>query len=371
MPNTPLPPRRYAILVIAMLLAAVCVHPVRAQNDSTRIVLKPSFALGTGMFSFYGDVGAQNKGYSPLVARVGYELRASTPVTDWLEVSLFALHGRLGGNERSLTRNVNFESRITTGGVMLTYNFYQLLPPKHAIEPYISVGFEGVEFLTKTDLFDGKGRRYNYWSDGTIRDIAETAPNATDAVVIQRDYSYESDVRESDLDGFGKYLERTWAVPVGVGVKMCLGGGFDIRFGTTMHFTGTDLIDGITPDSKGDRQGDSKLDRFMFSGVSVSYAVDLGHQKRVKTKEPTLTREEMDALALRDDEDGDGVIDWNDLCPHTPAGTAVNTSGCPLDGDGDGVPDYMDDEPNTLAGAPVNARGVALSDDDLLRAWLN
>ena len=35
-----------------------------------------------------------------------------------------------------------------------------------------------MEFLSKTDLYDAQGRDYNYWSDGTIRDIAEHAPNA-------------------------------------------------------------------------------------------------------------------------------------------------------------------------------------------------
>lgn len=39
-----------------------------------------------------------------------------------------------------------------------------------------------LEFLSKTDLMDAKGRSYNYWSDGTIRDIAEDAPNAENAV---------------------------------------------------------------------------------------------------------------------------------------------------------------------------------------------
>ncbi|MDX1830379.1 MAG: alpha-amylase family glycosyl hydrolase, partial [Lutibacter sp.] len=31
-----------------------------------------------------------------------------------------------------------------------------------------------------------------------------------------------------------------------------------------------------------------------------------------------------------DDSDGDGVVDTNDLCPNTPAGTTVTTSGCPI-----------------------------------------
>ena len=34
------------------------------------------------------------------------------------------------------------------------------------------------------------------------------------------------------------------------------------------------------------------------------------------------------------DSDGDGVVDANDLCPHTPEGTVVNKYGCPLSGAG-------------------------------------
>lgn len=83
------------------------------------------------------------------------------------------------------------------------YNFLQLLNPSRVVEPYVTVGFESVEYLTKTDLRDAQGRTYHYWSDGTIRDIDEQALNAGDAVLIQRDHTYESDVRESNLDGLG------------------------------------------------------------------------------------------------------------------------------------------------------------------------
>ncbi len=359
---------------LACSVACLLLAPAHGQwseaADSSRIILKPTFALGTGMFAFYGDVGAQNGTYSPLVSRVGFELRASSPLNEWLEVGVNAVHGRLSVNERSLARNLNFESRITTGGLFLAYNFHHFLRPNRPVEPYVSIGFESVEFLSKTDLFDAQGRRYHYWADGTIRDLAENAPNAIDAVEIQRDYTYESDVREQNSDGFGKYAERTFAIPVGVGAKMNLGHGFDLRFGATMHFTRTDLIDGVTSESLGARKGDSRFDRFLYSSVSMSYAIDL-NKKRSKKWKPTISAEEMDAIAMLDDEDTDGVNDWTDRCPGTPPGVAVDANGCPLDSDGDGVPDYMDDEPGTLPGAPVNARGVTLSDDDLLRAYLN
>jgi len=355
-----------------LLFIGACGITASAQSDTTTTApaFRPTFGLGAGMFAFYGDVGSQHDEHNPLVTRLGYELRASTPITPWLEADLYALHGRLGVNERSLTRNLNFESRITVGGFQLRYNFLQLLNPKRQVEPYINLGFESVEFLTKTDLYDGAGRQYNYWSDGTIRDLPENAPNATDAVRIERDYEYESDVREQNADGFGKYLERTWAVPVGIGARMDLGNNFDLRIGTTMHFTLTDLVDGVTEESVGERAGTAGNDRFLYTSFSVGYTIPM-KRKKDKPEMSPLNNEELDVIVLNDDEDADGVTDFKDECPYTPAGAQVDAKGCPLDGDKDGVPDGLDDEPASAAGAIVNQRGVTITDDEMLKAWLN
>jgi len=69
------------------------------------------------------------------------------------------------------------------------------------------------------------------------------------------------------------------------------------------------------------------------------------------------------------DTDGDGVPDRKDKCPATPAGVAVDPSGCPLDKDGDGVPDYQDKCPDqagtaALEGCPDrDGDGVRDADD--------
>jgi OOP family OmpA-OmpF porin len=57
------------------------------------------------------------------------------------------------------------------------------------------------------------------------------------------------------------------------------------------------------------------------------------------------------------DGDGDGVMDDDDRCPGTPAGVSVDANGCPRDSDGDGVPDDRDACPDTPAGARVDQRG--------------
>lgn len=65
------------------------------------------------------------------------------------------------------------------------------------------------------------------------------------------------------------------------------------------------------------------------------------------------------------DSDGDGVPDESDACPDTPAGTAVDGSGCPvvMDADGDGIPDDMDICADTPAGIEVDASGCPLDSD--------
>lgn len=66
------------------------------------------------------------------------------------------------------------------------------------------------------------------------------------------------------------------------------------------------------------------------------------------------------------DTDGDGVNDDIDQCPGTPAGTEVDSTGCPVvkDSDGDGVNDGDDQCPNTPAGTTVGHDGCAMDSDN-------
>jgi len=57
------------------------------------------------------------------------------------------------------------------------------------------------------------------------------------------------------------------------------------------------------------------------------------------------------------DADKDGVPDYKDKCPRTPAGATVDTIGCPRDWDADGVYDGIDRCPNTPLGIEVDNYG--------------
>jgi hypothetical protein len=205
--------------------------------EKKEFIFKPAIGLGTGMFSFFGDM--YDKHFQPpMVSRIGYDLNVSQRMTDYLQFNFYALFGKLGANERlsaNQSRNLNFESQIRVGGLNVTYNFGNFLKKDRSASPYISLGVESLEFLSKTDLLDAEGRRYFYWSDGSIHDMDESDPLAGSSAILHRDYTYETDIREMNADGFGKYPERTWAVPVGAGVIMKINDYWDVKLGTTMH----------------------------------------------------------------------------------------------------------------------------------------
>ena len=62
------------------------------------------------------------------------------------------------------------------------------------------------------------------------------------------------------------------------------------------------------------------------------------------------------------DDDNDGVMNSDDQCPNTPANTAVDQNGCELvdDTDGDGVLDPDDLCPDTPPGTPVDSNGCPI-----------
>ena len=70
--------------------------------------------------------------------------------------------------------------------------------------------------------------------------------------------------------------------------------------------------------------------------------------------------------AAPSDSDNDGIIDSQDNCPNSAAGSMVDAKGCaiPKDSDQDGVADANDSCPNSAAGAKVDAKGCELMDSD-------
>ncbi|GAB4376421.1 MAG: hypothetical protein Kow0075_03550 [Salibacteraceae bacterium] len=322
--------------------------------------LLPKISVGVGMLNYRGDLMTSGAYFNPFQNRGGVHVAVSQTINSFLDLQFYMLFGSVGADERSLVRNLNFRSRITTGGVSLVYNFDHFLKPDRVLEPFISVGVEAVDFESKTDLIDSYGNVYHYWSDGSIRNVEETSENIKNSVIITRDYVYETDIRYMNADGFGDYPERTLAIPVGGGFNMRVNPKTIFTMGLEYHWTFSDYIDGITPESRGNRAGNPQTDRFLHTFARLTF--DLTPIPRERHPE---TKNYLDG-----DSDRDSIPDFADLCPKTPLGLEVDKDGCPIDTDGDGVPDYLDAELNSPEGAIVDTNGVALSDADLERMYL-
>lgn len=360
-----------------------CSFLIKAQTDSSAVssqksdskkqkqensppvfgeVFKPKITLGVGMLSFHGDLYAKHY-QAPWTGRIGYDLGISQRLFKPLQLNFNVMFGKLGANEWLNNRQENFEAEIRSGGLSLIYDFGNFIPDRCRLRPWISAGVSSFEFLSKTDLRDKAGNLYYYWSDGSIKNMAETDPNAANAVNLTRDYYYETDVRERNKDGFGKYQERAWAFPVGAGALMKVTDRFDFKIGFQYFMSTTDYIDGITSNSLGTRSGTKMKDNFVYTSFSLQY--DLVTKKKSKADTlPDTYYDSIDWLAIdKDDYDGDGVRDWDDKCHGTPKDVKVDEFGCPFDDDKDGVANHSDDETDSPKGFEVNLHGVALTDE--------
>jgi hypothetical protein len=369
---------RIIFLINVLLLLAVSKTATGQDTTNTitiidlspeplEFVFRPKLSVGIGMFTFYGDVSSNHSQYHPTVSRLAYELKLINPITDYLDLNFYALFGQVSANERTLTRNLNFNSNITTGGLTFTYNFKNFSDfSKTGVNPFISLGFESIEFLSKSDLQDANGNTYHYWEDGRIMNLNENDINASSAFEIYRDYTYESDLRELDIDGYGKYSERSWAFPVEIGASFKVGTKMNFRVSTAMHFTTTDLVDNVTAESIGNRAGTEGNDKFLYTSAAFTYDLTWGAGKDGDGFVDPYDGEWLDYYAQdTSDYDKDGVGDLADLCAKTPIDwQPVDERGCPLDGDKDGVPDNLDNELDSPEAAPVDSNGVAYTDED-------
>ena len=330
-------------------------------------VYKPVIGISTGILNFNGDVS--NSFPTPLIGNYALQVKVSSYIDSKRNfiANFSLLTGALTGNERSsddLTRNLNFRSSIITFGISLEYNFGHLIKRnKPTFMPFVSLGFENVSFSSKGDLFDGNGLEYNYWSDGSIRSIAEANKNQMPGTLLYRDWNYETDLRGLDPWGLGNYSQNAFAIPIDLGLDFLLANRIKLRFGYSHHFTTTDLIDNVSWQGDG-VVGDDQNDAYSFTYITLH--LDLFSEPKVITEELMFAELGDFDYTMFEDMDGDGVYDGSDICPETPLDVMVDTSGCPLDGDNDGVPDYLDQEMDSDKGAIVNDQGVTLTEEQLM-----
>ncbi len=338
--------RNKNLLLIVLLFSTITA--IHGQNTAKTKQL-PSVAIGAGILSFNGDIGNGVNLSSFSRIRVGYHLTIEERIGKYLGVSVNGVYGKLSDSERSLESNLNFESKIMQGDLNLVLHFDNdlIFSRTSVFAPYIYAGIGYLKFDTYGDLTNKNNIKYNYWSDGTIHDIAETDPLASSSTLIQRDYTYETKLTDSS-----NYSRSSLALPLGIGFNLKVLRNLSVNMGATYYLTFTDWIDNFKEGSN---------DKFIYANVSIQY--NFGKEQ----DESDALYKSVDFSALdRMDTDEDGVSDGDDRCPGTPKGVKVTGHGCPEDNDEDGVPDYKDKELMTKRDAIVDEKGVTITDKMLL-----
>lgn len=332
-----------SLLLIVLLFSAT--GSICGQKTAKTKQL-PSVAIGAGILSFNGDIGNGVNLSSFSRIRAGYNLTIEERIGKYLGVSLNGVYGKLSDSERSKTKNLNFESTIMQGDLNLVLHFdNDLIFSRTSIfAPYIFAGIGYLKFDPHGDLTDKNNVKYNYWSDGTIHNLAETDPMASTSTIIQRDYTYETALTDSTTN----YTRGTLALPLGIGFNLKILRNLSVNLGATYYLSFSDWIDNFK---------DGGNDRYIFANVSIQY----NFGKEQDDSDPIYNSVDFSVLDKLD-ADEDGINDGDDRCPGTPKGVKIDDHGCPDDNDEDGVPDYKDKELMTKKDALVDENGTTLTD---------
>jgi hypothetical protein len=305
----------------------------------------PSVFIGAGILSFNGDIGKGLDISSLTRIRSGFTVGLEQRFGKVLGVSLAGVFGKVANSDHGIGKNLNFESPITQGDLNLVFHFDNdfIFKNTSIIAPYLQAGISFVKFDPHSDLTDKNGIAYNYWADGTIRSLPETSPPSPNAVLIQRDYTYETQLKDPN----DNYKRSSLALPMAVGFKLNATQHLALNIAGTYYLTFTDRIDNVKS---------GKADSYLFGCVTIEY-------KFFKKEKSSTTIGSVDFAALdKSDLDEDGVPDKDDNCMGTEKGVTVDSHGCPIDTDEDGIPDYKDKEVKSAKGALVDESGVTMTD---------
>ncbi len=313
------------------------------------LAVNAQFGINAGIsaLKFTGDVGKMNHSNYFGDAKKGYNIGAEYRYKNVLGVNLNGMYGQLAGTDNDATSHRNFLTNVYGGELNVVAFFDRLHDVQKEAAPFIGVGFGYLMFDPHGDqkYYDkdfGIHKTYNYWSDGSIRDLPESSTNDPLSKTLKRDYTYETKLTDSIV----AYKRATMYIPINMGVTFSLGFRANMRLGLNYNLALTDWMDNY---KKGGN--DSWL------GANASINIRIG--KRPPTPYDDAVIEGLEKA----DDDKDGINDLLDHCEGTPAGVKVTPNGCPIDTDGDGIADYQDKEINSKPGAFTDVNGVTINED--------
>ncbi|MEO8151315.1 MAG: hypothetical protein ABI723_27030 [Bacteroidia bacterium] len=166
--------------------------------------------------------------------------------------------GRQGYQLRNYYRGLSFRTDVFSVEGRVTYTIYKNRRQPMHIQKSCMYFFTGLGFFygkPKADLFRGSidiNNRYYFWSDGTVRDAAESTGKGNE---IKKDGKYETNLNDWPSEGSGMKHElgknstmcnNYLGVPVGFGFRYGLNKKVNMSFEIAYYKLFTDCIDNVS-----------------------------------------------------------------------------------------------------------------------------
>ncbi|WEK19172.1 MAG: OmpA family protein [Candidatus Pedobacter colombiensis] len=319
----------------ASLVAMVGVTTLANAQDATSSSSAKVFG-GSGQYRTW-SIGVNGGVLSPFIAiggtndfknaevNLGYgiSLRKQLSHAFGLEGNIF--RGKISGTNKDAPGGIqngtrSFETDLAYAGDIrgvVNIGSIDFLRRENSVNFYVSAGYGLMAYAPKVTLANGTVIN---WKDRAIGSAGDRHDSKT-------------------------YVKEAY-IPVGVGVKFKVSERVAFNLGYTVHFVDSDNLDGVYAN------GASNKDKFSYGYAGLEFSLGSKSKPSLvwsnplalmydELKDPSL-RNEVEALKnrvsaveksveyLKQDSDGDGVSDQFDKCPGTPAGVAVDGSGCPL-----------------------------------------
>ncbi|MCF8258972.1 MAG: EF-hand domain-containing protein [Flavobacteriales bacterium] len=303
--------KRFGLL--AMMLATLLFGRSFAQEaeetsapDNRQITL-PEVGVNFGIVTLMSDVALSSPGPNPFT-QFGYQVTVTQQVVKSLNLSLNIFTGTVYGEEMRNLTNLNYRTALFSQQLNLEYNFYPLLKPdaqgRQLLRPYIGIGVGAMFFRSKGDLRDANGDTYNYWSDGSMRSLSESDPNAEAAVLLQRDMVYESDLRDANMDGLRKYPQATFTLPFHAGIRIQVSKNFGVNAAFTYAMNFSDMLDNSGAQSVGDRVSSSGNDHHIFGSIGVNVFFGKIRPSAKRPEAPEQLAQSVNRWKTKENDDG-------------------------------------------------------------------
>ncbi len=296
----------HKIVLIFFLFFSFSLFSQHVPNtEKNKIPLSPRFIFGSNFYNYQGGISGSESNL--ISGDIGYQTGLKLHFNKNSSIS-FLFTSPASFYEQEFDQNTGlliseFRSEFSTIGLNYSYN----VNSKSLINPFLNFGIQSINFKTRNT-----------------------------------ENSLQYSEKESGL-----------VIPVGAGLSLKMSERMSLDASVNFVLSQVDI----------DKTSEELNDNYAVFNLSVSY--DLFTPKPSELdylKEKYYSDVNFDKLDMSD-QDGDLVLDINDLCPETPTGVKVDESGCPLDSDNDGIADYLDKEKDTKSGAIVDEKGVTLKED--------